>query len=136
MNKFLICLFLAMVGGISSTTARPADEKAVEIGPLKVRGGIRKLDVAASNDAEKALQLSLEKLAAGDGPHLRLEKIHSATTQIVSGSKYRINADFIDSDEKTKNCDVTIWSQPWLENGIEVTFECKGEEKLVKKHSP
>lgn len=64
-----------------------------------------------------------------------MKRINSATKQVVAGHKYQINADLIDSDEKSKNCDVTIWSQPWLENGIEVTFECEGEEKLIKKHS-
>ncbi|XP_037816881.1 sarcocystatin-A-like [Lucilia sericata] len=132
MNKFLICLYFALVVAISSSTARPVDEQVA----FKVRGGVRKVDVTASNDAEKALLLSLSKLAAGDGPYLRLEKIHSATTQIVSGSKYQINADFIDNDEKLKNCDVTIWAQPWQEKGIQVTFECKGEEKIVIKHDP
>ncbi|XP_023293227.2 sarcocystatin-A-like [Lucilia cuprina] len=134
MNKFLICLYLTLIVAISSSTARPVDEQNAE--HLKVRGGVRKVDITASNDAEKALLLSLSKLAAGDGPYLRLEKIHSATTQIVSGSKYQINADFIDNDEKLKNCDVTIWAQPWLEKGIQVTFECVGEEKVVIKHDP
>lgn len=41
----------------------------------------------------------------------------------------------MDNDEKIKTCDIEIWSQPWLKNGIEVTFNCPGEEKLVKKHS-
>nr|P31727.1 RecName: Full=Sarcocystatin-A; Flags: Precursor [Sarcophaga peregrina]AAA29985.1 sarcocystatin A [Sarcophaga peregrina] len=85
--------------------------------------------------SEETLNKSLSKLAAGDGPTYKLVKINSATTQVVSGSKDVINADLKDENDKTKTCDITIWSQPWLENGIEVTFNCPGEPKVVKKHS-
>ncbi|XP_037816883.1 sarcocystatin-A-like [Lucilia sericata] len=96
--------------------------------PVKVTGN----DIKKS---EEVLNKSLTKLAAGDGPVYKLVKINSASRQIVSGSKDVINADLMDENEKVKTCDIEIWSQPWLDNGIEVTFNCPGEEKLVKKHS-
>lgn len=63
----------------------------------------------------------------------RLGKIISATRQVVSGSKYVYEAELIQG-EKTKTCNVEIWSQPWLPNGIQVTFNCP-DGKVVKKHS-
>lgn len=45
-------------------------------------------------------------------------------------------ADLVDADGKTKEYKVTIWNRAWLPNGVEVTFECEGEEKIVKKHKP
>lgn len=64
----------------------------------------------------------------------RLSKIHSASKQTVSGTLYKINADIIDGEE-TKNCDVSIWSRAWLENGIEVDFNCKDGKKFKRNHS-
>ena len=89
-------------------------------------------------DIEKAatdLTACLEKLAAGDGPNFKLGKIHLAETQVVAGTLTKIVADLIDADGKTKECKVSIWSRPWLPNGVEVTFECVGEDKIVRKHS-
>ncbi|KAI8118430.1 Sarcocystatin-A [Lucilia cuprina] len=96
--------------------------------PVKLTGN----DIKISEDV---LNKSLTKLAAGDGPVYKLVKINSASRQVVSGSKYVINADLMDENEKVKTCDIEIWSQAWLENGIQVTFDCPGEEKLVRKHS-
>lgn len=60
-------------------------------------------------------------------------KIISVTRQVVAGNKYVYEAELIEGDN-TKKCNVEIWSQPWLENGIEVTFNCP-DGKVVKKHS-
>ncbi|KAM7361017.1 sarcocystatin-A-like [Cochliomyia hominivorax] len=92
-------------------------------------------DVKDLKKTEEVLNKSLAKLAAGEGPVYKLVKINSATTQVVSGSKDVINADLKDKDDNVKTCDIEIWSQPWLENGIQVTFNCPGEEKVVRKHS-
>lgn len=63
----------------------------------------------------------------------RLGKIISVTRQVVAGNKYVYEAELIEGDS-TKKCNVEIWAQPWLENGIEVTFNCP-DGKVVKKHS-
>ncbi|XP_061395220.1 sarcocystatin-A-like [Musca vetustissima] len=85
--------------------------------------------------AEEELKSSLKKLAAGDGPHYKLAKVYSASKQVVEGILTEIVADLIDEEENTKNCNVSIWSRPWLENGIEVSFKCGTEPKVTKKHS-
>ncbi|XP_037942430.1 sarcocystatin-A-like [Teleopsis dalmanni] len=85
--------------------------------------------------AQEYLEKSLAKIAAGDGPKYKLSKVISATQQVVSGILYKFKTELIDDKKTTKTCDVSISGQPWLENGIEVTFECEGEEKLLKKYS-
>ncbi|XP_013114794.1 sarcocystatin-A [Stomoxys calcitrans] len=98
-----------------------------------ISGGIT--SVRNLKEAEKELNASLAKLATGDGPRYRLVKIYSATRQVVAGRKSEIVADLVDNNGKTKKCNVTIWSRPWLPDGIEVTFRCDGEQKLTRKHS-
>ncbi|XP_067631354.1 sarcocystatin-A-like [Eurosta solidaginis] len=86
--------------------------------------------------AEKSLNASLLKLAAGDGPFYEIKKVHTATKQVVAGTLLKMNVDLIDKNSQAvKNCNVEIWSQQWLRNGVQVTFECPDEEKVVKKHS-
>lgn len=60
-------------------------------------------------------------------------KIISAKSQVVAGIKYVYEVELIEG-EKTKTCTVEIWSQPWLENGVQVTFNCP-DGTVVKKHS-
>ncbi|XP_037929611.1 sarcocystatin-A-like [Teleopsis dalmanni] len=124
-NPKIVFAFFALF--VAITYAKPND--------LHVIGGPKNLQGDDLKDAENTLQNSLNKLAAGDGPNYKIEEIISASRQVVSGSLYKIKAKLVGNDSSTKVCDVKIWSQPWLENGIEVTFECDGEEKVVKKHS-
>ncbi|XP_017041917.1 sarcocystatin-A [Drosophila ficusphila] len=99
-------------------------------------GGVRNLDGKDLAEAQETLQTSLTKLAAGaDGPHYRISKVLSATHQVVSGSAYVFSVELIDNQEAKKVCDVNIWSQPWLPNGIKVTFKCPNEPELVRQHS-
>lgn len=59
----------------------------------------------------------------------------SASVQVVAGTLERYNVELIDSNQETKVCDVEIWDRSWLPNGIEVTFNCPNEPKLVRNHS-
>ncbi|XP_067619896.1 cathepsin F-like [Eurosta solidaginis] len=95
-------------------------------------GGISKLE---SKDAEERLQASLDKLAAGEGPNYRISQIYSATTQVVSGSLTKIDAELIDETDAKERWNIKIWSQPWLPNGIEVTFKCPTKELVKRRHS-
>ncbi|NP_001295970.2 sarcocystatin-A-like precursor [Musca domestica] len=88
-------------------------------------------DEKGTSDATNALKNSLAKLAAGDGPHYTLGEVHSATTQVIQGFLYKINADLVDEHKKTKTCDIDIIDF----NDVTVTFHCPGEEPLTKKHS-
>ncbi|XP_023167243.2 sarcocystatin-A-like [Drosophila hydei] len=96
-------------------------------------GGVSELSGSELKEAEETLNNSLAKLASGDGPNYKLGKIIKATHQVVSGSKYVYDVELIDGST-TKTCNVEIWSQPWLENGIQVTFNCP-DGQVVKKHS-
>nr|XP_014097266.2 sarcocystatin-A [Bactrocera oleae] len=98
-------------------------------------GGATQLSGDDLKQAENELQNSLTKLSKGDGPSYKISKVNSASTQVVSGTLYKINVDLIAGNNEVKNCNVEIWSQPWLPEGIQVTFDCEGEEKIVRKHS-
>ncbi|XP_004519757.1 putative cysteine proteinase CG12163 [Ceratitis capitata] len=95
-------------------------------------GGARKLD---DKDAEERLQASLDKLAAGDGPNYRISEIYSATTQVVSGTLTKIDAELVNEHNEKERCIVKIWSRTWLPNGIEVTFKCPNKELVKRRHS-
>ncbi|XP_016970263.1 sarcocystatin-A-like [Drosophila rhopaloa] len=85
--------------------------------------------------AQEVLQASLTKLDDGEGPHYRISRILSASTQVVAGNKDVYSVELIDNFGATKVCNVDIWSRSWLPNGIQVTFDCPNEPKLVKFHS-
>lgn len=65
----------------------------------------------------------------------RIGKIYSAETQVVAGTLTRIVADLVDTDGNTKKGKISIWNRSWLPNGVEVTFEFDGEDKIVRKHN-
>ncbi|TDG41127.1 hypothetical protein AWZ03_012454 [Drosophila navojoa] len=109
---------------------------ALVSGNPQMLGAPRQLSGAELEQSKLTLQESLTKLAAGEGPSYRISKILSASHQVVAGSLDSYTVELIDSNNQTKVCDVKIWSRTWLENGIEVTFECPNEVTLVRKHSP
>uniref|UniRef100_A0A1A9W5L6 Uncharacterized protein n=1 Tax=Glossina brevipalpis TaxID=37001 RepID=A0A1A9W5L6_9MUSC len=87
------------------------------------------------NEVTKLLRNSLNKLADGEGPKYRLDKLHSAMEgRGVYGKAYYIDADLIDESGKTKICSLSTWST-YDSNEIKITFRCDGEQKLVRKHS-
>lgn len=128
---------------------------ALTVVSAQAPGGITPLSGDRLKEAEGVLNSSLATLAAGaDGPSYkydskktkpmnglltlflffcRLGRVITATQQTVSGSLYRYEVELIEGNA-TKKCNVEIWSQPWLENGIQVTFDCP-EGKVVRKHS-
>nr|XP_014091386.1 putative cysteine proteinase CG12163 isoform X1 [Bactrocera oleae] len=95
-------------------------------------GGAKTLD---KKDAEQRLQASLDKLAAGDGPNYRISKVYSATSQVVSGTLTKIDVELYNENDEKERCTVKIWSQPWLPNGYEVTFDCPNKELVKRRHS-
>ncbi|XP_061392113.1 sarcocystatin-A-like, partial [Musca vetustissima] len=104
---------------------------------LHLVGGVKQLVAGDLDEAKEALESSFKHLKKGEnGADYKIKQINSASKQVVSGILYTINADIIVGDDKeTKNCDVKIWSQPWLENGIKVTLNCEKEDEVVFKHS-
>lgn len=51
-----------------------------------------------------------------DGIELQLVKILSATSQVVSGKLYDINAEFeTPNTSSRKSCKISLWHQPWLD---------------------
>ncbi|XP_017874474.1 PREDICTED: sarcocystatin-A-like [Drosophila arizonae] len=106
---------------------------ALTIVSATIPGGVTELSGADLKEAEDALNNSLSKLASGDGPNYKLGKIIKVTRQVVAGYRYVYDVELIEGS-KTKVCNVQIWSQPWLENGIEVTFNCP-DGQVVRKHS-
>ncbi|XP_013113895.2 sarcocystatin-A [Stomoxys calcitrans] len=128
MNKVVLVVVLATVCVLSNAL----DSDVV----LKVRGGVRTLEGEDLAKAVEVLKNSLEKIATGeDGQQYKVGKVILATKQPVSGTLYKFDCELIDSNEVPKKCMVKIWSQPWLENGIEVTVDCEQSETLIRSHS-
>ncbi|XP_017485607.1 PREDICTED: sarcocystatin-A-like isoform X2 [Rhagoletis zephyria] len=99
-------------------------------------GGETSLTGKDLDEAKEVLQTSLTKLAAGeDGPKFEILELQSATRQVVSGSLYKYVVKLADENGAAKACTVKIWSQPWLDNGIQVTFKCDGQDEVVRNHS-
>ncbi|XP_073817234.1 sarcocystatin-A-like [Musca autumnalis] len=126
MNKLFALAIFAIL--FSLVNAQPIE------GERRIVGGVRKLEGDDMLEAKEALLTSLAELTKGEnGPNYKLGEIHSASKQVVSGILYKITADIIDIDneEKPKRCDIKIWSQPWLKNGVKTTFNCEKEDELV-----
>uniref|UniRef100_A0A1B0B4W9 Uncharacterized protein n=1 Tax=Glossina palpalis gambiensis TaxID=67801 RepID=A0A1B0B4W9_9MUSC len=102
--------------------------------------------------AENELKTSVAKIAASTGEmflnesrqineHLlkliliRVARINTAYTTAGKGTLAKYDAALIDERNRIKQCIITIRSRPWLENGVEVTFECDGEEIMVRRHN-
>lgn len=89
----------------------------------------------SEEEAEVQLQLTLDKLTAGEGPHYKIVKVYSASRQVVSGTLTRIDADLIDGNEGQHRCIVEIWAKPWLEQGHDITFKCRNQPVVRARHS-
>ncbi|EDV90541.1 sarcocystatin-A [Drosophila grimshawi] len=100
---------------------------------LRIRGRPKELSGDELQKAEDTLNISLAKLAEGDGPNYQLIQIISASYQLVAGSKYVYVAELAD-ESNSKVCNVEILSRPWLEDGTRVTFDCP-DGKIEKQHS-
>ncbi|KAH8408962.1 hypothetical protein KR009_004560 [Drosophila setifemur] len=98
-------------------------------------GAPRELQGEELVNAQKDLESSLLKLAAGSGPNYRISKVYRATYQVVSGSSTKFSVELIDNEGATKTCDVDIWNQSWLPDGIQVTFRCPNQPEIVRVHS-
>ncbi|XP_061388740.1 sarcocystatin-A-like [Musca vetustissima] len=82
------------------------------------------------NDTAAAiLSDSLNKLAKREGPTYKLLKIHSASTEVVRGLLYKINADLSDQNNNMKTCDIEIFDF----KDVTVTIKCPGEDVVKKK---
>ncbi|XP_030376479.1 sarcocystatin-A-like [Scaptodrosophila lebanonensis] len=125
-------MFVAKLLLVCSATFLVANALPQGFGAL---GAPSQLSGSSLQAAEETLRSSLTKLASGDGPSYRLSKILSASYQVVSGSLNKYRAELVDGNGSTKVCDIDIWSQSWLPNGIQVTFRCAGEPELVKNHN-
>ncbi|TMW46617.1 hypothetical protein DOY81_008303 [Sarcophaga bullata] len=127
MNKIFICLYLALAIAIPNYSGQPTGKR------------IKELTADELKEGEEALPLSLSKLSEEDKDFkLKLVKIHSGTKERIKGfgMRFKLKVDFTDgNDDKVKACDFTILSQPKRVNGIELTFECEGQDKIFKTHS-
>uniref|UniRef100_A0A1A9WNF5 Cystatin domain-containing protein n=1 Tax=Glossina brevipalpis TaxID=37001 RepID=A0A1A9WNF5_9MUSC len=111
-------------------------EKPIKAGNEPCVGCPHQLEGEDLRDAQNTLQRSLKKLAEGDGPVYQLIKLNSATSQVVSGILYKIEAVLGDGSDTIKECDIEIWLQPWLVNdAVQVTFKCPNQKPVIKTHN-
>ncbi|XP_060645418.1 cystatin-like protein [Drosophila nasuta] len=91
-------------------------------------GGIRQIDGENREEALDLLKKTLETLATGDGPSLKVVNVTSVSSQVVAGTLYRYKVQ-LSQDDNVKESYVEIWSQPWLkENGTNIKIKFDGEE--------
>ncbi|KAL5273689.1 CTSF family protein [Megaselia abdita] len=92
--------------------------------------------VLSENDANKLLTKTFAVIATGEGnPDIKVKKVNSAQSQVVSGILYKINGDFVINDEEKSNCDVKVWERPWLgESGGETDISCPDGHKKKYHH--
>ncbi|XP_044747094.1 uncharacterized protein LOC123308498 [Coccinella septempunctata] len=105
-------------------------------------GGKKVIDVSNPNIKEytgEAVDYLNTKLSKGDS-RLKIGKILSATSQVVSGVSYDVKAELVDcSGEENsvencgtvpKLCDINIWYRPWMNSRI-ITIKCDGQTYTV-----
>lgn len=110
--------------------------KRVERSPHKdsIVGGATKVE-NPENDLEIQgyLNDALTAYNAGKyGNGHSVNKILSATVQIVAGTLHKIDVE-LTNEEETKVCHVEVWNRRWLENGKEITVSCEGEDEVKSR---
>ncbi|XP_067631367.1 sarcocystatin-A-like [Eurosta solidaginis] len=86
----------------------------------------------STDEAKKSLIASLSKLAEGDAPCYEIEAVNTAKKE----THLNMNVNLIDKKSRAKkNCNVDIWSRPWLKKGIQFTLDCPGGEVFMKDYS-
>ena len=75
-------------------------------------------------------------------------KVLSATYQVVSGMKYVIKAEMgksscgkaaaeqlceVQRDEGFRICDIDVWHQAWLKDGLKISLKCDGDSERRKR---
>lgn len=85
-------------------------------------GGKTKLSDAVARQYADAVVAQLGVRAGGGGRKLSVQRIESATSQVVAGAKYDIVVIIDDADGEFR-CKFSIWSRPWLHKN-EVTSKC------------
>lgn len=61
-----------------------------------------------------------------------VNKIVSATVQIVAGTLHRIKVE-LGSEGERKECLIQVWNRSWLANGKEITVACEGEDEVKSR---
>uniref|UniRef100_A0A1I8PQC8 Uncharacterized protein n=1 Tax=Stomoxys calcitrans TaxID=35570 RepID=A0A1I8PQC8_STOCA len=83
--------------------------------------------------AEHQLRTVLRKLAESDeGPDYRVGIIFGGTEQLVAGSLKTLIVTLMDLNNLKHNCEVDLWTRPWLTDGTEVTIRCECMRTLFK----
>ncbi|XP_055848052.1 putative cysteine proteinase CG12163 isoform X2 [Episyrphus balteatus] len=101
-----------------------------------VLGGASQLEAEELKQEEENISKSVAKLASGDKTNWTVGKCHSGTKQVVAGSLIKLDCDMVDSKTGKKDrCTIALWSQPWLEDGNEISFDCKDAPKTVHRYS-
>ncbi|XP_073820260.1 sarcocystatin-A-like [Musca autumnalis] len=120
MMKFMIIAFLAVLAIAKANDAKFCAGCVTDVS-----------DERGLERAKNAVLRSLNKLDAGDGPHYKLVKINSASSQVVRGHLFRINADLVDDENNTVTCDISIVEF----TDVNITFNCPGKQEVSRTHS-
>uniref|UniRef100_A0A1I8P3A5 Cystatin domain-containing protein n=1 Tax=Stomoxys calcitrans TaxID=35570 RepID=A0A1I8P3A5_STOCA len=86
--------------------------------------------LTSEEDVARVTIILNESLAAVEEPHYKLGKINAASEQAVGGNLYKINADLVDVNDKTKTCDIEILRA----KEVTVSIKCADEDEVKKVH--
>ncbi|KAM7359242.1 sarcocystatin-A-like [Cochliomyia hominivorax] len=96
-------------------------------------GGRKILQGPLLLEAEHELRTALMKIAEDDeGPFYRVGIIFGGTEHTVAGSLKTVAAELIDYNSIKHNCEVDMWTRPWLTDGTEVTIRCECMRTIFK----
>lgn len=95
---------------------------------LSLKGAPQPLtDEAKLTELRNSVTTHLRRLGGEpNGAQLELLRLHSATSQTVAGSLYKILAE-LNENSQTVNCTLSLWEKPW-ENFIKFDVECGDDE--------
>lgn len=101
----------------------------------RIVGGLTDVDPVDLPAIESKVSNSLVSLGQQDNsPSYKLNRILSATQQVVNGVNYKISAEFQEGDVK-KRCTLDIWEKPWMGQRT-VTINCDDKTFHVNNDGP
>lgn len=125
-NTALILLLIAVCGGICQSIGDSNEDSSEESNGLLGGPKIITDEAELSKLSEKVIP-HLATVGSQNNAQLELNVIHSATSQVVSGILYNIEAE-MNVNSSPVNCTIKMWEQPWIQNFKNFNMKC-GQDK-------
>lgn len=126
----MLSIFGASFAEESNSNSKP------DYSALPVFGGVKPIsDQQKLNQLSQTVRKHLHKLdGQANGGNLELLCIHSATSQVVAGTSYKLHAE-VNENNSPVNCTIKLWEREWLDF-VQLDLECGEENRLYAYVSP